>query len=518
MNLKTWVRSRLVLCLACVVLPPLGALLLWIRPSLTLTAKSLLTLPLLAMGAFQLVFFFGLRLEFDGSGVFPLLSFHEPNAHYDELELSRRKQPVADASSILQTGASSDGELKSPAANFDSGATGHGSTAALAASGWTDFRGPKRDGHYREMPVLTRWPRQGLKPLWRQPVGGGYASFVLAGGRAFTIEQRRHQEVAAAYDVKTGTEIWTYSWDASFQESLGGDGPRATPTWDAGRIYALGATGELHCLDAKQGTLIWSRNILQDNQASNLTWGMSASPLIVEEKVIVLPGGPGGKSVVAYHKETGAPLWKALDDKQAYTSPMWVTLAGRPQLLIVSAKRMMGLSAEDGSLLWDYPWVTDYGINSAQPIVLGKNRIFISAGYGHGAAVVEVNQTPQGYQARTVWQNRRMKNKFTSSVLRDGFIYGLDEAILACVQAGSGELQWKGGRYGHGQVLLAGGHLIVLTESGDLVLVEADPERRRELTRFSAIRGKTWNHPAISGGLLLVRNTREMACFDLRLR
>ncbi len=398
------------------------------------------------------------------------------------------------------------------------GIPGTGPAASPKAEGWTDFRGPRRDGHYREAPIRTGWPEQGLKPLWRRTVGGGYASLVLAKGRGFTIEQRGLREVVAAYDLRTGDEIWTHSWEAGFEESLGGDGPRATPTWHQGRIFALGATGELRCLDASEGRLIWSRNILQDNKARNLTWGMSASPLIVEEKVIVLPGGSRGRSVAAYHKETGNVLWKSLSDKQAYTSPMWVTLAGQSQLLIVSAKRMMGLAAEDGSLLWDFPWITDYDVNVAQPILLGDDRVFISAGYGHGAAVVQVSRTSAGFAASAFWQNRRMKNKFTSSVLKDGFIYGLDEGILACVGAEAGELRWKGGRYGHGQLLLAGDHLIVLTESGELVLVKADPERQQELARFSAIGGRTWNHPAISEGLLLVRNSQEMACFDLALR
>lgn len=392
------------------------------------------------------------------------------------------------------------------------------SAAPSMAEEWTDFRGPRRDGHYRGGPILTRWPEQGLKPLWRRTVGGGYASLVLAEGRVFTIEQHGDREVVAAYELRTGNEIWTHSWEAAFEESLGGDGPRATPTWHQGRIYALGGTGELHCLDAGEGRLIWSRNILRDTRARNLTWGMSASPLVVDEKVIVLPGGSRGRSVAAYHKETGNALWKSLSDKQAYTSPMWVTLAGQPQILIVSAKRLMGLSAEDGSLLWDYPWITDYDVNVAQPILVGQDRVFISAGYGHGAALVRVNRTSTGFEASALWQNLRMKNKFTSSVLKDGFIYGLDEGILASIRAGTGELMWKGGRYGHGQLLLAGDHLIVLTESGELVLVKADPERHHELTRFSAIRGRTWNHPAISEGLLLVRNSQEMACFDLALR
>ncbi|MGH9723116.1 MAG: PQQ-binding-like beta-propeller repeat protein [Bryobacteraceae bacterium] len=164
--------------------------------------------------------------------------------------------------------------------------------------------------------------------LWRQPVGGGYASFVIVQGRAYTIEQRREQEVVAAYDVKNGRELWTNSWKAEFKEAMGGDGPRATPQWHDGRLYTLGATGEFRCLDAGGGRTIWRKNILEDNAAENIQWAMSASPLIVDDKVIVLPGGSGGKSVVAYDRSSGAPVWKALDDKAAYTAPMVATLAG----------------------------------------------------------------------------------------------------------------------------------------------------------------------------------------------
>jgi outer membrane protein assembly factor BamB len=164
----------------------------------------------------------------------------------------------------------------------------------LPAPYWTDFRGPKRDGEYSEGPVLLNWPATGLKPIWKQPAGAGYASFVIARGRAFTIEQRGSQEVVAAYDVPTGREIWTNAWAAEFRESMGGDGPRATPTFHEGRLYSQGALGELRCLDAATGKRIWSRNILTDNQADNLQWGMSNSPLIVDDKVIVMPGGPSG--------------------------------------------------------------------------------------------------------------------------------------------------------------------------------------------------------------------------------
>jgi outer membrane protein assembly factor BamB len=177
----------------------------------------------------------------------------------------------------------------------------------------------------------------------------------------------------------------------------------------------------------------------------------------------------------------------------------------------------MGLAPGDGTLLWEYPFPTYNGINAAQPLVIGKNRIFISASYGAGAALIEVSGGAGGFSVREVWRNTRMKNRFSGSVLRDGIIYGLDESILAAVDAQTGELKWKGGRYGYGQVLLAGHNLIVLTEDGDLALVRATPERHQEIARFSVLEGKTWNVPALAGGYLLVRNLAEMAAFDLRL-
>jgi outer membrane protein assembly factor BamB len=199
-------------------------------------------------------------------------------------------------------------------------------------------------------------------------------------------------------------------------------------------------------------------------------------------------------------------------------SPMLVTLAGVRQVLVVTAARAVGLTVDDGRLLWEYPWSTDMGINVAQPLLVGNDRVFLSASYGKGAAVFEVARSGDQFTTRTIWENQRMKNKFTSPLLHGGFVYGLDESILACGDAATGELKWKGGRYGYGQVLLAGDHLIVLTEDGEVALVRATPERHDEVARFEAIEGKTWNHPVIAGGRLLVRNLREMAAFDIRAR
>ena len=510
--------------LSSLLVPPLGLVLVWLRPSTRLSRRILNSIYISLLAFFYLYQFAGLRIGRNGSGI-PTLSFEKGgNAHYAELERNRARHaqlPLSPpiAHEMISTPTASVSEpvepVPIPAIEPASAEEKEKAVRKPESAFWTDFRGPKRDGAYDELEILTNWPAQGLLQLWKQPVGGGYASFVVAGGRAFTIEQRRGQEVVAAYDLETGRELWTHSWDADFRESMGGDGPRATPTWHEGRIYALGALGELRCLDARSGKLVWNRNILTDAQAGNVQWGMSAAPLVVDDKVIVLPGGRPGKSVVAYSKDTGSVVWQALDDKQAYTSPVLVTLAEQRQILMVSAQRVAGLAPEGGKLLWDYPWVTSYDVNSAQPLVIGENRIFVSAGYGHGAALIEVARSGDIFTAKLVWQNVNMKNKFNSSVYYQGHIYGLDEAILSCIDAHTGERKWKGGRYGYGQLLLASGHLIVLTESGEVVLVKATPESHVEVSRFSAIEGRTWNHPALANGRLLVRNTTEMACFRI---
>ena len=395
---------------------------------------------------------------------------------------------------------------------LSTGLPGH---ATEQTSSWPAFRGQDRDGVYRAS-IRLSW--EGLAPMWKKPIGGGRASFAIAEGRAFTIEQRKRNEVVAAYDVMTGRELWTNAWPERFTQWMGGgEGPRATPTWADGFVFALGARGELRCLNAADGRLVWRTNILQDAGAKNLRWGMAASPLVAGDAVIVLPGGQSGKSVVAYDRRTGKRLWSALDDKQAYASPMQVTLLGVPQYLVVSATRLIGLSLDRRAVLWEFPWKTGHDASAAQPIVIGEQRVFYSSGYGGGAVVVELTKDAgERFQVREVWRNNRMKNRQSSSVLHEGFIYGLDEGILACLDASTGELKWKGGRYGHGQLLLADKHLVVITEEGELVLVAPSPEKLQEVARVPAIEGETWNVPAIAGGILLVRNTEQMAAFDLR--
>jgi outer membrane protein assembly factor BamB len=467
------------------------------------------------------LFALGLRLVLDGGGGMSLRFVESAEKRADIVAQHREAQraegdPTAPPA-MVEAAEPPAAAVEVPPDEAVAEAADPAPAAAALPSYWTDFRGPRRDGHYGEQPVTLDWPATGLRPVWKQPVGGGYASFVIARGRAFTIEQRGAQEAAAAYDVLTGRELWTNRWTAAFREMMGGDGPRATPTWDDGRVYVLGGEGELRAIDEETGNTIWRTNILRDAGAQNLQWGMAASPLIVDDTVVVLPGGPNGRSIMAYDKRTGTSAWSAQDDRQSYSSPMLVTLGGVRQILVFSATRLMGVTPDAGALLWEYPWKTMYDVNASQPIVLGDNRVFVSTGYGTGAAVVELTPAAGGrFAVREVWRNIRMKNQFTSSVLHDGFIYGLDEAILGCVDAETGELQWKGGRYGYGQVMLVDGHLIVLTEDGSVVLVRATPESHQEVVRFPVLEGKTWNHPAMGYGYLLIRNLNEMAAFDLR--
>jgi outer membrane protein assembly factor BamB len=481
--------------LATWLFPPAGLVLLWREP-VSLGRKLFGTFGIALYGVVYLAVILTVltksklvHVEWQG-GFPPKLTRKATLPDYDAVERSRAAQAKAEPIPVAER---------------------TGSTY------WTGFRGPKRDGHYTEQPILTEWPASGPKVLWRQPVGGGYASFAIAKGIAYTIEQRREKEVVAAYDMQTGREVWAHSYAAHFQESMGGEGPRATPTWHDGKVYALGGEGDFHCLDALTGKVLWQRNILHDAKSSVLMFGTAYSPLIVDEKVILLPGGQSGWSVAAYHKDSGEVIWHAQDDKTAYTSPVLVELAGQQQLLVVSATRVKGVTLEDGKVLWEFPWAVSYENAIAQPVLLGKDRFMLSGGYGTGSAAIEIKKEGDKFVAKELWRNKFLKNKFTSSIFHEGYVYGLDENILTCLEAETGKRMWKDGRYDYGQILLANGHIVVLAGNGDLALVKATSDKWTEVARVPMLNGKTWNHPVVSEGKLLIRNAVEMVCLDVRL-
>ncbi len=489
--------------IATFLFPPLALVLLWRSHEVRLRRKILGTIyipifSVLYVAAILAVLYFqfGIDVVEWRGGYVPAITFHKTLPDYARLESSRARQQKSDASVIR-------------ARNFPK-------------PYWTGFRGPNRDGIYAQQAIATNWPKDGLPKLWRQPIGGGYASFSIAEGRAYTIEQRREDEVVTAYDVQNGRELWTHKWQAKFEEGIAGEGPRATPTYDDDKVYAIGGRGEFRCLEADTGKLVWKHDIIIENGGEVLTYGISASALIVDDKVVVNAGGSRDKSVIAYDKKKGAVIWHAQEDKQSYTSPILVTLAGRPQIVNVAFSRVMGLAPENGKLLWQYPWrVLSEQTPTAQPIIIGTNRLVMSGGYGTGCMALELATTANGIEPRMLWRTKNLKNKFTSSIFWNGYIYGLDEDILTCLDAPTGERKWKDGRYGYGQILLTvnpqtkDAHLIVLTSSGELALVKANPNAFEELARFQAIEGKTWNYPAIADGKIFVRNAVEMACYDI---
>jgi outer membrane protein assembly factor BamB len=441
----------------------------------------------------------GVRLDWNGNLAPTGIVFESRSRHDARVEESRAQQQAAPE------------KLASAAILASQPVT----TAKKSAPDyWTDFRGPNRAGVYSQVEIRTDWPREGLPQMWKQPIGGGYASFTVGQGRAYTIEQRRDKEAVTAYDVQTGRELWAFTYPAAFDEPMGGPGPRATPVYHDGLVYSLGANGDLYCLLAATGKPKWSKNILADNNAQNIHWAMAGSPLIVDDKVIVTPGGTGA-SIVAYNRLNGESVWRSLNDRAGYTSPVVATLAGRRQIVWISAERAVGIGVDDGKPLWEYPFPAQNDMNCSQPLIVDETHVMLSSSMGPGAVLLEIAQNGDAFAAREVWKSNRMKNKFNSSVLYDGYIYGFDDAILACIDAKTGELKWKGGRYGFGQVLLAGGYLVITTEQGDVVLVRATPESHQELARFTAIEGRTWNIPAIDNGVLLVRNADAMAAFRI---
>lgn len=530
---KTWF-----VLVACLVFPPLGMILLWMRPRPGVLLKLAATVALVALSVVHLFAFYGMRVEMSGAGMDVIVSFGDRESHYDALEEQRAQQQSSSPVAVVpepmpeaeEEAKPEDTEAPAVAESITEASAEDARPAAPAVAApavveaarrrnvWTDFRGPGRRGVYDETPVLTSWPEEGLSEIWRVKVGGGYASMTVANELIYTIEQRRDEEVVAAYEFATGREVWTNRWDAHFQETMGGPGPRATPVWADGKIYALGATGEFRCIQSATGETLWRKNILEEVGAENLMWAMSAAPLVVDDKVIVVPGGASGNSIVAYDKESGGEIWSSLDDPAGYASPVVANVAGKRQLLVATGKRLVGVDVEDGRFLWGVDWVTSYDVNATIPMVVDEAHVLISTGYGKGAALYEIQNLKGEFVAKEVWKRNTMKAKFNDPVLVDGVVYGLDEGILAAIDAMTGERKWKGGRYGYGQLLYADGHLIVLTERGEVALVKATPEGFDEIALFDAISGKTWNNPALAHGRLLVRNQTEMVSYDVMAR
>jgi outer membrane protein assembly factor BamB len=378
------------------------------------------------------------------------------------------------------------------------------------------FFGPNRDGILPTANFDSDWTTRPPKALWRQPIGTGWSSFAVVDGRAYTQEQRGDSELVTCYEALTGRLLWAHTNQVRFRQWQGGDGPRATPTVAANRVYACGATGILDCLDARTGAPLWQHPVLDEHRLPNLTWGVSCSPLVFDDTVVVTGGDTNGPTLLAYHRLSGQPLWHAGTDKAGYASPILVNLGGQRLVLSANARALTAHDPLNGNVRFEYPWPNEKPPKASQPVVLPGDRIFMSAGYGIGCLLLQVTATANNNLVATVlWKTRTLKTQFNTAAVRDGFLYGLDDGGLTCVDSRTGERKWKGGRFGSGQTLIVDNLILIQSEPGDIILAQAHPDAFRELARLPALSHKTWNYPTLAGRYLWVRNDREAACFEL---
>jgi len=416
-------------------------------------------------------------------------------------------------------------------------AAGGAATVDAASAPWettaTDypaFLGPEGTCGIDRPRLDPDWEARPPRLLWKRPIGAGWSGFVTCGEHAVTLEQRGDDEIVSCCSAATGAPEWAIAVPGRHETVLGGVGPRSTPTIHQGIVYAHGATGWLHAIEGATGRVVWKKNVLDElgidpaAHAAAVAWGRAGSPLVTDDLVIVPAGGPRTRrqasepeflALVAFDRQTGERRWTGGEEQISYVSPRLVTFAGRPTILAINEGHVAGYDPADGTQLWEHPWPghSSSDASCSQPIPLGDRRLLLSKGYGIGAAVIEADGAG-GF--RDVWRNGGLlKTKFTNVAVHEGHAYGLSDGILECVRLSDGSRRWKAGRYGQGQVLRVGGLLVVQAESGEVVLVEAQPERHTVRGRLAAIEGQTWNNPCLSGSRLLVRNAEEAACYEL---
>jgi len=388
--------------------------------------------------------------------------------------------------------------------------------AGQLTSDWPQWRGPNRDGISKETGLLKQWPTEGPPLAWKVAgAGRGFSSLSVANNRLFTMGLRGDKEYVMAFEQSTGKEAWATPLGSGFRNDRG-DGPRGTPTVDGEKLYALGGNGDLSCLETRTGRSVWNINVLQKFGGSNINWGISESPLVVGDKVLVNAGGPGA-SIVALNKKDGALLWKSQSDRAGYSSAIPITVDGTTQIVFFTATRALGLDLQDGRLLWEYARASNRVANIATPVARA-NRVFVSSDYGTGGGLVEIIARGREVTAQEIYFTKEMRNHHSSSILIGDHLYGFSSGILTAMRFDTGQVAWRDRSVGKGSLAYADGHLYCLSENGVVGLVEASPEGYREKGRFSIPQDSlsTWAHPVIAGGRLYLRDQGTIYAFDIR--
>ena len=380
---------------------------------------------------------------------------------------------------------------------------------------WNQYRGPNRDGHIPEQGVALNWEKK-PKALWKVPAGPGHSSVLVAEQTVYTLEQSGERETLFARNLSNGKEKWKVAQQTKWDDMMSGTGPRSTPTLLNGKLYTLFSNGVLCRVNAKSGKLEWETKTVEANYEFP-EWGISCSPLIWNELIILNLGGE--KSAVrAYSINDGNLVWESdLSGKGVYISSCVLTLLGEDHLLAAVEGNIAGLNPKNGKTLWEKPWkIFLNNAQIAQPIALSKNSFLLAAGYGKGAECWNISRLTNGkYLIETSWKSKNLKAKFSNPVLKNGYLYGLSENLLVCLEAKTGELKWRGNKYGYGRILVSKDKLLILGNTGALSIVEATPDQFKEVFSEQLLSEvRCWNGPALASGYLVAMNGEELACFD----
>lgn len=401
---------------------------------------------------------------------------------------------------------------KSPKGKLEKGAAVDGA--------WSQFLGPERDNHSPETGLLATWPAGGPRLIGTVTgLGVGISNISIADGVFYTMGNLGQRETVLAFSLDTGKSVWSFNNAPAFHNSFG-DGPRGTPTIDGDKLYALGAGGDLACLDRQKGSRVWQGNILKEFGGSLPNWGICESVLIDDDHLICTPGG-NGATMVALNKKTGKTVWKAAvpqGDRAAYSSPIAVTVGGVKQFVQFTSNGTIGIRASDGKFLWRDNSAANGTANCCSPVA-GGDMVFSASGYGTGGSMVQLTSASNETSARFGWHSNDMQVQHGGMVVVDGYVYAANEQAVVCVELKSGNVKWKDRSVGKGSVTYADGKLFVRSENGPVAMIEASPAGYNELGRFdqpNRTGSKAWTYPVVTGGKLFLRDQDTLLAYDIK--